>query len=236
LNTGSFLTFGSAHLVTLGLIFGTSVGLVIVARSERGRTYLAPIRYGLAAMLVGNELIYLIGLVATGRWTAAWGLPLQICDLAIFAVAFSLLKHQRFIWEIAYFWGLGGTMQALLTPDLRVTFPDYIFFKFFLTHGLIVIGIIFLAAGLGRPIFLSSLKRVFIATNVYAAFIGVVNWLMGTNYLYLCRKPSQPSIIDVMGPWPVYLLGLEAALVVSLFVYYMPYCLAKKARGIRSLE
>ena len=74
--------------------------------------------------MLANELIFIVGAVAKGFWEYTWGLPLHICDLAILAVAFSLFKHQQFIWELAYFWGLGGTLQAVLTPELTVTFPD----------------------------------------------------------------------------------------------------------------
>ncbi len=236
MNTGEFTTFGTAHLITLGLVFLAAVALVVITRLQQFRTHIKLIRYTLAGLLLANEFIYLIGLMIRGEWTYKWGLPLQLCDLAIFAVAYCLIKHHSFIWEIAYFWGLGGTLQALLTPDLRVSFPDYIFIKFFLTHGLIVISIIFLAAGLGRPIFFESLKRVFVVTNIYACFIGVFNWLFGSNYLYLCHKPTQPSLLDHMGPWPYYLIGGELMFAASLFIYYAPFFIVKKIRGVKSIR
>ena len=183
MNTGDFLTFGPAHVITLGLIFLISLALVLVAHLHQFRKYIHIVRYSLAAMLLANEFIYVMVLIIKGVWTYKWGLPLQLCDLAIFAVAFCLIKHRAFIWEIAYFWGLGGTLQALLTPDLHVNFPDYIYIKFFLTHGLIVISIVFIAAGLGRPIFFESLKRVFWVTNAYACFIALFNAIFGSNYL-----------------------------------------------------
>jgi len=236
LNTGEFTTFGTAHLITLGLIFLASAVLVVVARLPQYRKHIRMIRYTLAGLLLTNEFIYIFGLMLRGAWSYKWGLPLQLCDLAIFAVAYCLVKHNSTIWEIAYFWGLGGTLQALLTPDLKVSFPDYIYIKFFLTHGLIVISIIFLAAGLGRPIFFESLKRVFVVTNIYACFIAVFNGIFGSNYLYLSHKPTQPSLLNYMGPWPYYLIGGELMFIVSLFLYYMPFFIAKKIRGVKSIH
>ncbi|HLF18785.1 MAG TPA: TIGR02206 family membrane protein [Candidatus Omnitrophota bacterium] len=231
-NTGEFITFGAAHIAALSLILVVALILVFLARFEKAKELIKPVRYTLAAVLIGNELIYIVGLLAKGLWTYKWGLPLQLCDLAIFAVVFSLIRHNQFIWEIAYFWGLGGTLQALLTPDLRVGFPDYIFFKFFLTHGCIIIGVFLLAAGIQRPIFSRSVRRIFIVTNVYAGFIALFNWLFDANYLYLCRKPTQPSALDFFGPWPVYLLGLELMLIVSLMIYYSPYYFLAQKRGV----
>ena len=236
MNTGEFITFGPVHLITLGLILFTALVLSGIARLERFRNYVPKIRYSLAGLLLANEFIYVVGLMIKGVWTYKWGLPLQICDLAIFAVAYCLIKHIAFIWEIAYFWGLSGTLQALLTPDLKVSFPNYIYIKFFLTHGLIVISIIFLAVGLGRPIFFESLKRVFWVTNAYALFIGLFDWCFGCNYLYLCHKPTQPSLLDYMGPWPYYWVGGELMFIASLFIYYAPFYLVKKKRGVRSIR
>jgi len=230
-NNSDFTTFNLTHLITLGIIFLFSLIFILLARHDKTKIFIKPIRYTLAAVLIGNELIFISGAIIQGVWSYKWGLPLQLCDLAILAVAFSLIKHNQFIWEIAYFWGLGGTVQALLTPDLRINFLDYIYFKFFITHGCIVIGVIFLAAGIGRPISFQSVKRVFIITNCYAAFIGVFNWLYKTNYLYLCQKPSMPSIIDFMGPWPYYFFGLEVTLIISLLFYYLPYYMKNNSDG-----
>ncbi len=226
--TDNFETFGSVHLATLAVIFSVALFYVFVARHPRFQTWIKPMSVVLAFVLLTNEFIYVGGAFAKGLWRMYWGLPLQICDLAIFAVAYSLFRHRQWVWELAYFWGLGGTLQAVLTPDLRVTFPDYIYFKFFLTHGCIIIGVIFLSAGLKKPITFRSVLRVLVITNIYAAFIGIFNWLFKTNYLYLSHKPSQPSLLDHLGPWPWYILGLEVVLVVSLIIYYLPYYFSRK--------
>lgn len=225
-----FQLFGPAHLLTIGVILLVAVCYVFAARHKRLRHLDRPMSWALAVVLLGNELVFIGGAIGRGLWSHAWGLPFQLCDLAIIAVAYSLIRHRQFIWELAYFWGLGGTLQAVLTPELTVTFPDYIYIKFFLTHGCILVGVIYLSAGRGRPICFRSVKRVWVVTNVYALFIGMFNLLCGTNYLYLCRKPSQPSIMDYLGPWPFYLLGLEIVLVVSLLVYYLPYYAAERLK------
>jgi len=218
-----FQPFDPIHLSTMAFIFLVALFYVFVARHSQFYRWIKPMSLLLACVLLGNEILFIGSAIVKGLWHYSWGLPFQLCDLAVFAIAYSLLRHTQWVWEFAYFWGLGGTLQAVMTPDLRVTFPDYIYFKFFLTHGCILVGVIFLSAGLRRPITFHSACRVWVVTNVYAGFVGFFNWLFDTNYLYLCHKPSQPSLLDYLGPWPRYLLSLEVVLIISLFIYYLPY-------------
>jgi uncharacterized membrane protein YwaF len=53
-------------------------------------------------------------------------------------------------------------------------------------------------------------------TAAWAGLVGLVNLALGTNFMYLCRKPSVPTLLDWMGPWPVY-LGTAALAALALF-------------------
>jgi len=50
----------------------------------------------------------------------------------------------------------------------------------------------------------------------YAVIVGAFDAISGANYMYLCRKPANPSLLDWFGPWPWYLCG-GAALGLLLF-------------------
>ncbi len=225
-----FKLFGFTHLATIAVIFTLACVLTGIARNKKLQPWVNPVSAILAVILLSNEIIWWIVAINLKFWSLRWGLPLQICDLVIFATAYSLMRHRQWVWDLAYFWGLGGTLQAVLTPDMSFTFPHYYFFKFFITHGGVVIAVIFLAAGRGRPIDHFSVWRVFGITNIYAILAGIFNGVTGANYLYLCQKPAHPSILDHLGPWPWYLLGLEAALIISLYFYYLPFFVMAKLK------
>jgi len=161
--------------------------------------------------------------IRQGIWSYRWALPLHLCDLAVFGVVLALLYPISLIGEMSYFWVVGGSIPAVLTPDIVVTFPNPFYFLFFLTHGGAIVSVFYLVAS--RTIILSwnSLRRVWIITHLYAGFIAVFNTTFGTNYLYLCERPDQFSPLDYLGPWPIYLIGLEILFIISLFLSYSIY-------------
>lgn len=73
-----------------------------------------------------------------------------------------------------------------------------------------------------RP-FKKSILKTIIFSNIYMAVIAVVNILTGGNYLFLCHKPNNPSIMDYLGPWPWYVFGLEAVGIVIMCILYLPF-------------
>jgi hypothetical integral membrane protein (TIGR02206 family) len=61
-----------------------------------------------------------------------------------------------------------------------------------------------------------SYRMTIVVTLAWAVFTLVFNFLAGTNYGYLNRKPPVASVLDFLGPWPVYLL-VEITLVAIIW-------------------
>lgn len=181
-------------------------------------------RRGVALALLGSEVIaWLIGL-AHGQPRA----PLQLCDLALLLTVWALWSLHPAVSELAYFWALGGSLQAVLTPDLQAGFPDVWCVKFFLTHCGVILSVVYLAASgriHPRP---GAIWRAWLMTNLYAVVAGAVNWRFGTNYGYLAHKPLQPSLLDYFGPWPWYIIGMEVAALAVFALCAAPLAWAKR--------
>jgi hypothetical integral membrane protein (TIGR02206 family) len=104
--------------------------------------------------------------------------------------------------ELTYFWGLTGTLQAVITPDLSAGFPHLVFFQYVVGHLGIVLAALFLVAGMGIAPRRGSVVRVFAITVGYTAFVGLIDALTGANYMYLGRPPGGWTLLRILGPWP----------------------------------
>ncbi|MBI4003902.1 MAG: TIGR02206 family membrane protein [Candidatus Omnitrophica bacterium] len=222
--TGGFIPWGPDHR---GVVALTALA---AAACIAGRARLRGVddrvgRRVLAAGLAANEITGWGVALSQGRLQ----LPLQLCDLALIAVVVALLTTHRPAAELAYFWGLAGSLQAILTPDLRQPFPSYWWIQFFLSHCGVVLCAVYLAVtGRVQPTH-GSVWRMFGWTNLYAGIVGLINWRFEANFGYLAHKPMQPSLLDALGPWPYYIGGMELIALASLYLYYAPFVLARWA-------
>jgi hypothetical integral membrane protein (TIGR02206 family) len=217
--------FGAAHLGILGAI-PAAAGLL--AWWARRRPRAAPrIRVCLGVFLLVNELVWYAYRYGHEGLRFPAGLPLQLCDVTVWLAVIAALWSRAWSFELVYFWGLGGSGAAVLTPDLWTPLPSYPSIYYFLAHGGILVTVLFLAwAGLERPR-PGAVRRAFALLNAYAAAVGIFNWVFQTNYMYLCRKPASTSLLDYLGPWPVYLLAGEVLTLALFMLLWLPF----RARG-----
>lgn len=71
--------------------------------------------------------------------------------------------------------------------------------------------------------------------NMLVVIIYPINILTGGNYMFLARKPSTASLLDVLGPHPWYLLALEVVAVVLFMLLYLPFAIKKRPRNKATL-
>lgn len=222
---GPFVLFSSAHWAAILAIALLNLSFLLLRRRAAPQT-LRLVRYTMAAILIINELAWHIWNYSVGQWTVQTMLPLHLCSVFVFLSAYMLVKSSYPIYEFAYFLGIGGATQAILTPDLgNYAFPHFRYFQTFISHGLIVSAAVYMTLVVGwRPTW-RSYGRVLLWSNVYMIFVGIVNTLIGSNYMYIAHKPETASLIDVLGPWPWYILSLEAIGFTLFLLLYLPFAI-----------
>jgi hypothetical integral membrane protein (TIGR02206 family) len=205
---------GGAHLAALGVVVALAGGLagLVHVRPRLG----VAVRLSLAAALTGL-VVFELTIGAREGWLG-WKnvLPLELCDAALVLSILTLLWPQRATAELVYFWTGSGTLLAMLTPDLAWDFPRWEFVVFFGLHGLALASALVLVFGLGLHPRRGAPLRVLAVTVAWAGFVSLVNWGLGTNFMYLRQKPGVATPLDWMGPWPVY-IAVGAALALALF-------------------
>src|SRR2546425_13135551 len=218
------------HLVPLGVLVVVAGLLCFAARRAPGR-WLDWVAATIALAIVLAELSWQPYVLANRSWSAASSLPVQLCDVGGFVAAAALIWRQLLLVEVAYFWGLGGTVQALLTPDLRDHFPAFPYLQFYATHDLVVLAALFLVIGLRLQPRAGAVRRVFLITLAFAAVIGLVDLVTGGNYLYLRQVPAQASLLSVMGPWPLYIAVGALLTLIVLTVLDAPFRFSRSRAG-----
>jgi hypothetical integral membrane protein (TIGR02206 family) len=231
----SFQTFGPAHLATIGLTMVAAVALALWVRRMNSVGSRRTACAALAATLVVNELgWYAYRFAVDGAALAAReALPVHICGVAVFLTAWTLVRPSRSVYEVAYYWGLAGAVQAILTPNLSKGFPSYEFVQYFVCHSGIVVGVLVATWGLRLRPGRWSVLRVFGLTAVWAAVVAGFNLLIGANYMFLCRAPEGQSPFFFLA-WPWYLAFLAGLGLVLFTLLYLPFVVADRVRARRA--
>lgn len=222
-----FVPFGQSHIMML-LVVLIAVVIIPWATRRLSQSTGRGIALVIAAVLFLNEVVVSLLDMYVYQLSLAESLPLQLCAVAALLTAWMLWRRSYAAYEIVYFWGIGGSIAAMLTPDLSVGFPHPRFFHFFLGHGLIMLGVMHATfAWQFRP-GLRSVGKAIMASIVLMLVIGLLNELLGTNYMYLCAKPAQNTLMDAMGVWPWYLLTLIVAGSAVYLLCLVPFLLLRK--------
>jgi len=218
-----FVLFNAPHLAALGVILLIALSFIF-ARKLWGETTRRNFRYFLAGWLILSEITWQAWNAYYGLWSIQTMLPFHLCSIFLWLSVYMLLTKNQPIYELAYFLGIGGALQALITPDAaQYGFPHFRAFQTFAAHGGIFLAGLYMTIVEGYRPTLKSFKRVIIWTNVYMVFVFFLNLAIGSNYLFIGHKPEFPTLIDALAPWPWYILELEVVALVILGVMYIPF-------------
>ena len=211
--------FGFTHLALLAATLFAALALAMLClrrpAARRG------VRLAIGWILLVNEFVW---------WRFRYShegvhllnLPLQLCDITLWASILGCLTLRPSAVEFAYFGGMAGAGMALLTPDLWSPWPSYPAIYFFVAHGGIVIACAVLVFGGIAPLRQGAVWRTFYMLLGYAVLMGAFNAVFHANYMYLCNKPRNASVLDLFGPWPLYLAVAGAAALVLLWLLWLP--------------
>ncbi len=222
-----FEAFGLEHLMTVTVIAGIIAAVVLWGRQQH------PDRVARGGRVIAVVLMTFYALECTLRLGVLGAdpkdvLPFQLCDVLFFVGAYAYWRNSRVAFEMLFFWTFAGTSHALITPAVDVAFPHLEYFRYFTSHGLLILSACYAAIAMRKLPQSGSWVRAWVALHLWVLIVLPVDWLLDANFMFLLRKPSVPTLVDYLGPWPWYLVGLEGITVAAFLLLWLPFFL----RGI----
>jgi hypothetical integral membrane protein (TIGR02206 family) len=220
----------TAYVATVALGAALCTGLCVAARRRPGPWTPRAARL-IGLVLLADAVSYVVALVVAGTFSWSASLPLALCDMAVIVAGVACFTLDPRLVELTYFWGLAGTLQGVLTPDLGVGFPHLVFFQYVVGHVAIVTAALFLVVGMRiepRP---GAVRRVFAITVGYALFVGLIDAVSGADYMYLRAPPGEWTLLRLLGPWPWYLVSATGVAFVLLVLLDLPFVLRRHHGG-----
>jgi hypothetical integral membrane protein (TIGR02206 family) len=229
----AFEPLSDQHLVVLAVFVAGLVGVVLLGRGRRS-TEPAEVPgafdRGFAGVLVVVALSAQAFQLTPGDFDLGSSLPLALCDLAWVAAAWALLTRRRLPAAVTYYWGLTLTIQGILTPSLGQDFPHPRFFAFWALHLLVVWAAAYLSLGLGIGPGWREYGWTVALSLVWAGIAYGFDVAFDVNYGYLVEKPGSGSLLDPLGPWPVYVVVALAILLVVWALMTWPWVASRRRR------
>ena len=172
--------------------------------------------------LISIELMQQLYLNHLGLWSLKTSLPIHLCGISGILAGIMMFRSSHYGFEFLALIGSPGALHALLTPQLNHGTIPFLIFKYYVSHVGIILVPLFFAIVLGYRIKRSSWYRVLLLCQVLLIIIGLTNYFIGSNYMYLAEKPlvNNPMVV---GEWPWYILGFEILGLVHILIFYYGY-------------
>ena len=217
--------------IQIGFLIFTFAGpilLWILSRHLESMRFARAICWLFALALIGAWTGTMIIHWRAGDLTADFALPMQLCDWALAATVVALTLRRQLCFELAYFWGLAGTAQALITPAVDTT-SIWRILGFFTVHSVIPAGVLWLVFEFKMRPQRGAWLRTVLWSQVYLVLALLVNSATGGNYGFLSRRPDIRSMLDFFSDtrW-LYILQIDLTGLFFFLLLDLPWQFARR--------
>ena len=224
-----FAHYGALHLCWLAAFAVVAVLNCILYRKlgQKGRKIW---RIVVASLLVLDEIYKQIPLFVNGLFTLGY-LPLHLCSINIFVIAFHALKPTKSVGNYLYTVCIPGAMAALLFPTWNaLPGANYMLIHSFTVHILLALyPIVLTVSGEIKPE-LKELPKALLLLTGLAAFALICNLLMDANFMFLMYADPGNPLYLFKELWGSHLLGFPVIITGVLLVMHTTWFIAKKIK------
>ena len=150
---------------------------------------------------------YMLGM---GHWDIVSSLPFHLCGISSLACIFIMIsintetKYNQSIFEYLVLLGIPSGIHSILTPEFIHGWDGFYFPEFYISHGAIFLVPLYLTIVFDYKIRSNSWKTAFSNILMIVPFIALINYLIGGNYMYLCKSPIADNPLLLTNQWPYY--------------------------------
>ena len=220
-----FSPFGPVHLAWLAafLLFAVAGSLFYRKLNPENRRKM---RLLLAVAVVADELLKMAVLFIGGNYMARY-LPLHLCSVNIFLIAWHALRPNKTLDNFLYTVCLPGSLFPLFTPTWTVLPPtNLMHIHSFTVHILLAAYPILLLAGKDiRPDPRQVPKCLGLLGGLALIAFGA-NLLFDTNFMFLMEAPAGTPLAWFEQVCGNHLIGFPVIIVLLLLVMYIPIILS----------
>lgn len=200
----------------------SAVGIILalfIARKLPTHTELK-LRYIVAASIVLREIVWHYHLIQIGHWEWGASLPLHLCGISRLVSIWLLLRPHQLVFEYLALLGMTGAIMAFFTPELTHGMDDILLFDFYYAHAVIIFTSFYAFYIMNLRMNKWSWLHIFILGHVILTSVGLINFLVGGNYIYLCQRPLADNPL-VQGEWPYYLFSFQLGALVFILLFWI---------------
>ena len=217
-----FTPFSPNHTVPLLLIV-VGVLLIYIFRNKLAEyRHEKMIRYSIASFAILLEVTFQLWQVYYGVWDFADSLPLHLCRLSSYLGIISMFTKSKKIFEVAYFWSLGGVV-SILFPDILHGPDRYRYYQFVVYHILFFFMYMYMLFVLKFELNFNSFKKSYrILLAIVLIVIIPVNNIFNMNYMYLLFPADTPFSIFSGRNYLFYIVGCLSLTTIVMLLWYLP--------------
>ena len=214
-----FKNLPSNHLHhTLITIVVIAILLIVRYRVNRYNLNFIDIFLGFLPIII--ELIFQIQSVLNKEWILIKTLPLEISYLTSFAIPIYLYMPSRILQSWIYYIGIWSAAAAFLNTIMMGAEPWHVLLRYYGHHGtLLYFGISIYISGY-RP----TLKDYYNTAKIMLLIIfiiGLINMIIGSNYMFTRFKPAGMNLTLLMADWPYYFIIIVSIGLVFCYLLYL---------------
>lgn len=225
-----FSLFGTTHLIWIGAFIIAAISLSLIYRnlSPKSRNIL---RIAVAGLILLDEVWKWVFLFIGNRYEHSY-LPLHLCSINVFLVAFHIFKKSKIIENFLYAFCVPAGIIALLTPSWTALPPaNFMHIHSFTIHILLAVYPLMLVAGKDiKPEVKMAPKCLLLLLGLAVIVLGV-NLLTGTtNFMFLMRTDDISFLVLFENIFGAHQWAFPILLPIIMLVMYLPIIILNKIK------